>query len=231
LPSYVEVTNLENNKKLYVRINDRGPFADDRIIDLSKRAAELLGSKQTGLARVRVKVVAPPANVTLIAPDGNIKIGKAYSAKPTPNAIVVENNNIITNQQNNAQLNNTPLNNIMGGHKSETDILHQDIENDKNTHNIIPHIPVYEESSLTNEFDDNFKGYSIKVGVFSNNDNVEKLRKDIASFGNLQVNKVNKQGKTLSEVTLNGFKTTEQVYNTIDALDKIGIKDPVVIKN
>ena len=59
LPCIVEVTNLENGKKLKVRVNDRGPFVDGRIIDLSKRAAEKLGFDGQGLVRVKVKFVGP----------------------------------------------------------------------------------------------------------------------------------------------------------------------------
>lgn len=59
LPSWVEVHNLDNDRKLVVRINDRGPFVDGRIIDLSKRSAEILGVDRPGLARVRVKRVFP----------------------------------------------------------------------------------------------------------------------------------------------------------------------------
>lgn len=59
MPSWVEVTNLDNGKSLVVRINDRGPFVDGRIIDLSRRSAELLGVDRPGLARVRVKRVYP----------------------------------------------------------------------------------------------------------------------------------------------------------------------------
>ena len=59
LPSWVEVHNLDNGRKLVVRINDRGPFVDGRIIDLSKRSAEILGVDRPGLARVRVKRVFP----------------------------------------------------------------------------------------------------------------------------------------------------------------------------
>ena len=54
MPVNVRVTNLENGKSLVVRVNDRGPYARGRIIDLSKRAAELLDVVQTGTARVRV---------------------------------------------------------------------------------------------------------------------------------------------------------------------------------
>lgn len=59
LPSYVEVTNLGNGRTLLVRVNDRGPFVGDRIIDLSRRTAELLGLDQAGTGRVRVRRVFP----------------------------------------------------------------------------------------------------------------------------------------------------------------------------
>lgn len=54
----VKVTNLENNKFVVVRINDRGPFVDNRIIDLSKSAAKELGFVERGLAKVKIKVIA-----------------------------------------------------------------------------------------------------------------------------------------------------------------------------
>ena len=57
LPSIVRVTNLENGRSLIVRVNDRGPYAHSRIIDMSKRSAELLGFKGKGVAKVRVKVM------------------------------------------------------------------------------------------------------------------------------------------------------------------------------
>ncbi len=58
MPSMVRVINLANGRRLDVRINDRGPFVNDRIIDLSRRAAQLLGFERDGLARVRVEILA-----------------------------------------------------------------------------------------------------------------------------------------------------------------------------
>lgn len=58
LPSLVKVTNLDNGRVLNVRINDRGPFHSKRIIDLSRRAAQLLGFYEAGTARVRVEIDA-----------------------------------------------------------------------------------------------------------------------------------------------------------------------------
>lgn len=57
LPSYVRVTNLENNHSIIVRVNDRGPYVHGRLIDVSERAAAMLGFKNKGSARVRVKYV------------------------------------------------------------------------------------------------------------------------------------------------------------------------------
>jgi rare lipoprotein A len=59
MPSWVEVENLDNGRKLTVRINDRGPFAKGRIIDLSRKAAQLLGVDRAGTARVRLRRVFP----------------------------------------------------------------------------------------------------------------------------------------------------------------------------
>lgn len=59
LPTYVEVTALDTGRRIIVRINDRGPFARGRIIDLSRGAAELLGIKAQGHAAVRVRRADP----------------------------------------------------------------------------------------------------------------------------------------------------------------------------
>ncbi len=59
IPCYARVTNLSNGRSIIVRVNDRGPYARDRVIDLSSKAAELLHYKSIGVARVRVDYVGP----------------------------------------------------------------------------------------------------------------------------------------------------------------------------
>lgn len=76
LPSLVEVTNLDNGRKLVVRVNDRGPFVGGRLIDLSQAAARELGYERAGTAHVRVRYVGP-------APLGGSDAGVRY-AKATP---------------------------------------------------------------------------------------------------------------------------------------------------
>lgn len=59
MPSYVWVTSLSSNRTVLVRVNDRGPYAHDRVIDLSKASARALGFEGQGLARVRVRYAGP----------------------------------------------------------------------------------------------------------------------------------------------------------------------------
>src|SRR6266478_3003848 len=58
MPSMVRVTNLDNGRVLALRVNDRGPYAKGRILDVSRRGAQLLGFDGNGTARVRVQVMA-----------------------------------------------------------------------------------------------------------------------------------------------------------------------------
>lgn len=62
LPSYVKVTRLDTNESVVVRVNDRGPFHEGRIIDLSYAAAIKLGIDKLGVAKVEVEVLQPPKN-------------------------------------------------------------------------------------------------------------------------------------------------------------------------
>jgi rare lipoprotein A len=74
IPSFLEVTNLDNGKSLIVRVNDRGPFHDGRIVDLSYAAAAYLDYAANGTARVRVRAVTAdqqPAPGNLLLTGGN----------------------------------------------------------------------------------------------------------------------------------------------------------------
>jgi rare lipoprotein A len=63
MPSFIKVTNSDNGKSVVLRVNDRGPFHSNRIIDVSRRAAEELGFISKGMARVKVERVFPSETV------------------------------------------------------------------------------------------------------------------------------------------------------------------------
>lgn len=106
MPSLVRVTNLDNGRSLVVRINDRGPYANGRIIDMSRRGAQLLGFEGTGTAKVRVQILAEESRAVAAAarqgtpapmlaeldgpppkaaPRGSVEVGGV--ARPAPAAV------------------------------------------------------------------------------------------------------------------------------------------------
>jgi rare lipoprotein A len=99
LPSIVEVTNLDNGRSLRLRVNDRGPYVRGRIIDVSRRAAQLLGFEIPGTAKVRVKLLVPETQVAEdlarrgIAGDVQVAQGPpppAAPASPAPTPILAQ---------------------------------------------------------------------------------------------------------------------------------------------
>ncbi|MGD8998867.1 MAG: septal ring lytic transglycosylase RlpA family protein [Granulosicoccaceae bacterium] len=71
LPTYVEVTNLKNNRKVIVKVNDRGPFHENRIIDLSYAAAHKLGINHSGTGLVEVRAINTRETQSVIAANTN----------------------------------------------------------------------------------------------------------------------------------------------------------------
>ena len=92
LPTYAEVTNLENGRKVIVKINDRGPFKHDRIIDLSYGAAVKLGMINSGTARVKVETItfAEDGRQAGIAEDGEILQAGAFANKGSARQLMLQ---------------------------------------------------------------------------------------------------------------------------------------------
>lgn len=86
LPTYLKVTNLANNKSVIVRVNDRGPFHEERIIDLSYSAAYKLDMLKTGTADVSISVVSSSDHGSSLAK--NINTSKSKTIKPPKIAVV-----------------------------------------------------------------------------------------------------------------------------------------------
>jgi rare lipoprotein A len=84
MPTIVRVTNLENGRSIEVRINDRGPFKNNRVIDLTRRGAQLLGFEGQGTAKVRVQVMKEDS-ILLANKVGGAQL--AYAGEPEPQAM------------------------------------------------------------------------------------------------------------------------------------------------
>lgn len=88
LPSVVRVTNLENGRSIKVLVNDRGPFAEGRIIDLSRRAAQLLDTERSGTARVRVQILEAESRQVAAVSQGMSPENPQPQAAPTSTVVV-----------------------------------------------------------------------------------------------------------------------------------------------
>lgn len=86
MPCYARVTNLSNGKSLIVRVNDRGPYVGNRLIDVSNRAAELLDFKGHGVARVRVEYVG---RAPLEGSDDRQLVATLRTGEPAPSPSAV----------------------------------------------------------------------------------------------------------------------------------------------
>ena len=89
LGSLVRVHNLDNDRRMIVRINDRGPFVRGRIIDVSRAAADVLGFRKDGVTKVRLTKVAPPPVVARGTPNAEDTAPAAAPKEPGP-AFVTE---------------------------------------------------------------------------------------------------------------------------------------------
>jgi rare lipoprotein A len=86
MPCYARVTNLSNGKSLIVRVNDRGPYHGNRVMDVSSRAAELLEFKGNGIARVRVEYVG---RAPLEGSDDRQLVATLRTGTPAPSPSLV----------------------------------------------------------------------------------------------------------------------------------------------
>lgn len=87
MPSLVRVTNLDNGRSIVVRVNDRGPYARGRILDLSRRGAQLLGYEKIGTAKVRVQIMARESQILAAAAKQgqmNVEIAGIDPDRPPP---------------------------------------------------------------------------------------------------------------------------------------------------
>ena len=185
MPSIVKVTNLDNGKVLErVRINDRGPFAGNRIIDLSKKAAEELGFVNLGVANVMVEILEEESREHAIN-NTSYKTFKAESAEVKE----IKKTNIKEIKQS-KQDNNVDISNE-SNNKEDTNMIFADKplaiqvgaftdhRNAKSLTNQLSKFKAYIERSFVN---DKYL-YRVRVGPFSSLNIAEKIKNQLFDLG------------------------------------------------
>jgi rare lipoprotein A len=219
LPSIVEVTNLDNGRKLKVRVNDRGPFVGDRIIDLSHEAARQLGYDRQGLARVRVRYIGP---APLIGPEG-VRIARARTRSPQPAAPAV-------------QLASTAP--ARSGARPSAWPYQRD---DEVLFTGAPAPPRPRQLQIVKAMPETYGaappparaaatgGYRIQAGAFSEEANARRAAARLASVGQAVIEPTERGGVTLWRVVVPGPVDELQAYNLRQRVAEAGFADAVVI--
>lgn len=171
IPCYVEVTNLRNGRKIVVKVNDRGPFHEGRIIDLSYVAALKLGITKTGTGDVEIRTVGPADElpVTVIASADNAGTAPAPAITSPETPVSPETETVA------AQI---PANVNMylqvGAFSSRLNA--ENLRNQLITLAPLP-IQVTESSNLPQTF------YRVRIGPLTNDVEVEQLATRLAALG------------------------------------------------
>lgn len=258
LPSVVRVTNLQNGRSLVLRVNDRGPFVNNRIIDVSMRAAQMLGFKDQGTTQVQVEVLPEEskklkeellaaANISGPTALDNTSADPSYEAEQPQGPIAKPQN--LGYSPNYPRLANPPPTVAAGGAPLIASAAEQsapeynDWDEDlpqaraKKTANTAPKsqskpVPTKtpaKKSAPKPEKTVVAPGYYVQVGAFGSLDNAEKMRGKVSSFGNALILPVTVNAKTLYRVRL-GPESAKKALEIMDKLNNNGISDARLVE-
>jgi rare lipoprotein A len=207
LPSLVEVTNLDNGRRMIVRVNDRGPFVGDRIIDLSKAAAEELGYRQQGVARVRVKYVGPAPRKAFEAPR---QYAQATPAAPRLQAAPRSFDDI---QEPPQRVQVLPP-------RREPSWSPAPIQ--QSAPPINPPDPVFADSARSS--------YRIQAGSFASRENAEKAVRQLTSAGRASIEAIERASGTLYRVTVAAGEDEGAAWTLRERVEALGYSGATILR-
>jgi rare lipoprotein A len=210
MPVNVRVTNLENGRSLVVRVNDRGPFARGRIIDVSKHAAELLGFYSAGTAKVRVTFVGRADMPNGEPPQDNTPpaIATAVAAEPTP------------------KVETEPLNPLPGtpaapavevASLAPTAAPSAPVPDTEPTGEVA-HVPV---PAVTHIY--------VQAGAFGSLANANRLKTRLADAGGLFISPIDRNGQRLYRVRIGPFDDVNAADAALAKLVGLGNNDAQIV--
>lgn len=263
MPSLVRVTNLKNGKALVVRVNDRGPFAKDRIIDLSKESAQRLGI--TGLAKVRVQYLSKETEQYIAARNEGREIDMfAYndqleqqknasllaSTAPSDQTFIIEESRNMT-QPGDTVANAAPVISVAGADieapkpKKSGGILVREAWADEvqpapqsqrggevvlRSPSLNENTTVYAAPAPKAKPVANTGSIFIQVGSFSQRENADKMRKQLASIASIDVGSAEIAGNQWWRVRAGPFTSAEEAEAALQQVRSQGVPDARIVQ-
>lgn len=205
LPSAVRVTNLENGRSITLRINDRGPFARGRIIDVSRRGAQLLGFEKNGVAKVRVDILEDESRrLKVVAING----GKPQlQVSASPREAVVSTPLPSTNAPN------------TGTRATPAPVRVQSL----------PHPPARELSKEVEVLPVSPTGIYVQAGAFSQLENALRMRDRVFDMGPTQISRFAVSGTEIYRVRIGPLDTVDVADTTLTRMVDAGVAEARII--
>lgn len=215
MPSVVQVINLDNGRSIALRVNDRGPFARGRIIDVSRRAAQLLGFEGAGTAKVRVRIMTPEtiqakllaergtgAQIAELAPAVPVAAVKAEPL-PTPPGVRVASNDLPPPARPQAVPPPLPLAPV----PTAPPPLPEQVKT-------VPVIPT---------------SIYIQAGAFARPENALRLQAKLVNFGRVTVRDATVNGLNLYRVRIGPLGTVDDADKMLDQVFNSGVPEARIV--
>lgn len=212
MPVNVRVTNLDNGRSLIVRVNDRGPFARGRIIDVSERAADLLGFRLQGTARVRVTYMGrallpggqPPEETP---PEIATAVPAAPTAKVDSSALNIVPGATVAPPVQVGELPAPPPMTLQPALPPQEPVTGQ-----------VTQVPV---PAVTHLY--------VQAGAFSTRANAERLKVRLSAAGGLMISPISRNGQTLYRVRVGPFDDLSAADAALARVVKLGSNDAQIV--
>lgn len=236
MPSMVRVTNLHNNRSAIIRINDRGPFKDNRIIDLSKKAAQRLGV--SGLAKVRVQFLQRETEEYMTALNEGRNFDMfAYNDRP-PEAKIVE--TVRYDGEDNGHT-AAPVMTVQSSEPEPLEVVQAPIEREEK---LLPALQEYaqqepayrdEPGQPTPQIAAPAAGqsgeFTIQAGVFSSESNARRLAEKLSAIAKASLDSMQSAGKTLWRVRVGDFASKGDAQQVLASVKTEGnVPDARVVR-
>ena len=223
LPSYVRVTNQENGRSLVVRVNDRGPYMPGRIMDLSHRAAEMLGYVNNGHTQIKAEYVGPAplegddTRMLLASYSGPANYGGSgntrYAQADTTNSLA------------------DIAGNLIGGLFSYADTTPQEQDAAIGTAHAAVTAMATRAPALQDwakSVDEDARDIKLGLGVFADQSNAIALSEQFALLGAVDEEAVTINGRSATRLTLTHLKPGVAKVDALDLARQLGLNDIIL---
>ncbi len=232
MPSLVRVTNLDNGRAVVLRVNDRGPYSRGRIIDVSSKAADLLGFKKYGTAKVRVETL--PSESRRIAADAKAGVdtrgyevalnGNPRPADPTQSVTLYPDTTAV------AVNTSTSDDTMQAARVASVESVSLDPSRSQPVQGHISDDGRFmPDPVVTQQPVPTSSNIFIQAGAFSNSTNAENLSQKLASFGTSKVYPTTKNGENYYRVRLGPYSSIDQADAALARIQGQGTNNAVIV--